>query len=235
MAGSLTVLKKEIRRQGDPVKAQFFRRFFRTGKGQYAEGDRFLGITVPVQRALAKKYRTVSVGDALQLLHSSYHEERLIALFLLVRHFQDGDAALQKQIYTAYLKNTAWVNNWDLVDSSAYHIVGPYLRNTDRRPLLRLAKSSLLWNRRIAIVATYDFIRRGDLAETFRIAAMLLDDQHDLMHKAVGWMLREAGKKEPGALRAFLKKYATRMPRTMLRYAIERFSRDERSRWLAKK
>lgn len=231
---SLAELRKELRQKANPAKAMLLQRFFKTGKGEYAEGDRFLGITVSVQRAFAKKYSAVSVSDSFRLLGSPYHEERLIALFLLVRHFEKGDEAMRRRIFESYLKATRFVNNWDLVDSSAYHIVGVYLVDRPRTLLTRLARSRLLWDRRVAIVATLAFIRRNDVVDTFRIASLLLKDKHDLMHKATGWMLREAGKKDPIALRVFLNRHATRMPRTMLRYAIERFSEPERLRYLKK-
>lgn len=232
MSTSLSALKKEIRSQANPAKAILLGRFFKTGKGGYAEGDRFLGIMVPTQRVLAKKYRDVTVADALRLLRSPYHEERLIALLLLIRHFEQGSPEEQKRIYTAYLQNTRHINNWDLVDLSSHRIVGAYLYQRSRQPLYQLARSQLLWDRRIAIIGTAAFIAGNDLDDTFRIATVLLKDKHDLIHKAVGWMLREAGKKDPEALRAFLQQHAPRMPRTALRYAIEKYSPRERRRFL---
>lgn len=232
MQTSLSALKKEIRRQANPAKAKFLQRFFRTGKGEYAEGDRFLGIIVPVSRSLARKYSDLALTDILRLLRSLFHEERIIALFLLVARFEKGNDLVRARIVRSYLASTRLVNNWDLVDSSAYQIIGAYLVDKKRTPLYRLARSKLLWERRIAMVATLAFIRRNDLDDTFKIAEMLLVDQHDLIHKAVGWMLREAGKKDPAALRVFLVRHASHMPRTALRYAIEKYSPRERRLFL---
>lgn len=229
---SLSALKKEIRKQANPAKAKFLQRFFRTGKGEYAEGDRFLGITVPVSRSLARKYSDLALTDILRLLRSPFHEERIIALFLLVARFEKGNDTVRTGIVRSYLASTHYVNNWDLVDSSAYQIIGAYLVDKKRTPLYRLARSKLLWERRIAMVATLAFIRRNDLDDTFKIAEILLADRHDLIHKAVGWMLREAGKKDPAALRAFLLRHASHMPRTALRYAIEKYSPRERRLFL---
>ncbi len=203
-------------------KAKVLRGFFKTGPGEYGEGDIFLGVTVPILRKLAKECRETGVTDALRLLRSPIHEERLLALFLLISRFTRGDRAMKSRIYEHYLKNTRFVNNWDLVDLSAPNIVGAHLAERSRLPLYALAGSKVLWERRIAIVATLFFIRANDVSATFKIAAILLDDEHDLIHKAVGWMLREAGKKDMQAEEAFLMRHYRSMPRTMLRYAIER-------------
>lgn len=223
-------LKKEIRALGTAPKAKASAWFFKTGKGQYGEGDVFIGVTVPQQRKLAKKYQTLLLTDIEKLLHRKEHEFRLTALFMLVLQFQKGDARLQKTIYDLYFRNTKWINNWDLVDSSASYIVGAHLYKNKKStaPLERLAKSKDVWERRIAILATAYFISQNQFTPTLRIAAKLVRDEHDLIHKAVGWMLREVGKKDIAVLEKFLQKHAATMPRTMLRYAIERFPRAKR-------
>lgn len=222
---------------GDATAARFALRFFKTGPGQYGEGDRFLGIRVPVLRDLARDCRDAGLEVALPLLQSAWHEARAVGLMLLVRLYRKGDEATRKRIYTLYLKSTRFINNWDLVDSSAEHIVGPWLadRPAERtRVLTRLARSKSLWERRIAILATFHYIKKGEAAETLRIAEMLLGDREDLIHKAVGWMLREVGKRVgETAAETFLRKHHRAMPRTMLRYAIERFGEDKRRRYLA--
>ncbi len=216
--------------------ARVARGFFKTAPGEYGEGDQFLGIKLPALRRFAKDMGDAGIEVALPLLKSGWHEARSLALILLVRAFQKGDAKTQKAIYDLYLKNTRFINNWDLVDMSAEHIVGAWLANkpTMRKAVLtRLAKSKLLWERRIAILATFHYIKKGDYAETFRLAQLLLKDDEDLIHKAVGWMLREVGKRigvEPQE--TFLKQFYRQMPRTMLRYAIERFSEPKRKRYL---
>lgn len=213
-------------------KAKVLRSFFKTGPGQYGEGDIFLGITVPVLRKFARECRETTVKQTVRLLRSPVHEERLLALFLLIALFEKGDDAVRKRIYELYLENVRFVNNWDLVDLSAPNIAGAYLAERSHRPLYRMARSRELWERRIAIVATYSFIRRNDLGDTFAIAEILLGDEHDLIHKSAGWMLREAGKKDQDALERFLKRHCRTMPRTMLRYAIERFPEKKRSSYL---
>lgn len=229
----MATIDQRLAAAGDPERAIHHQRFFRTGPGQYGHGDRFLGLTVPQARAIARQYRDLEVHDLSRLLDSEWHEARLVALMIAVDRFRRADAQERKAIYGFYLKKTARINNWDLVDLSAYHIAGEYLKDRSRAPLRRLARSRSLWERRIAIVATYAFIRSGELEETLRIAEMLLDDEHDLIHKAVGWMLREVGKRDVATLRAFLDRYAPRMPRTALRYAIERFPPAVRRRYLA--
>jgi 3-methyladenine DNA glycosylase AlkD len=224
----------ELSRLADPEKAKFLQRFFKTGPGQYGEGDVFAGITVPVIRKLVGKYRDIPLGDTVKLLQSPVHEERLLALFILVEKCRRGDDATRKHIYGLYRKNTRFINNWDLVDLSAEHIVGATLDGTDRAPLYRLARSKSLWERRIAILATFYDIKRGIPDHTLALADVLLSDRHDLIHKAVGWMLREVGKRcSPDTLREFLRTRYRGMPRTMLRYAIERFPADERAAYLA--
>ena len=225
-------LQKRLKALGDPRVAESSRRFFKTGPGEYGEGDRFRGIRVPVLRSLAKEYQTVTVPDAGRLLGSAFHEDRLLALLILVRLYTRGDEMLREEIYRLYLKNAKCINNWDLVDSSAEHIVGAFLWDRSRAPLGRLARSSDLWERRIAVMATFHFIKRGEFGETLAVARTLLSDREDLIHKAVGWMLREVGKRDPGAEEEFLKEHHKRMPRVMLRYAIERFPEAKRRRYL---
>ncbi len=224
----------EILQLTDPEKAKILQRFFKTGPGQYGEGDAFAGITVPVIRKLVRKYRDIPLGDTVKLLQSPVHEERLLALFILVEKCRRGDDATRKRIYNLYRKNTRFINNWDLVDLSAEHIVGAYLDGTDRAPLYLLARSKSLWERRMAILATFHDIKRGIPDHTLALADVLLEDRHDLIHKAVGWMLREVGKRcSPDTLREFLRTRYRSMPRTMLRYAIERFPADERAAYLS--
>ena len=211
-------------------------RFFKTGPGDYGEGDRFLGVVVPHIRKIVKRHRDASEKEVLKLLHSKYHEERLTALLILVEQFKRGDESRKKAIYDLYLGNTSFINNWDLVDLTAQHIVGEYLFGKDISVLTRLAHSKNLWERRIAMLSTYYFIRHSDSEATLRIAGLLLRDSHDLIHKAVGWMLREVGKRcSMESECRFLDAYAGVMPRTMLRYAVERFPKDLRSRYMSAK
>ncbi len=216
----------------NPAKAQALQRFFKTGPGEYAEGDRFLGVMVPQQRQVARQFDTLPVTQIQRLLRSEIHEERLVALLILVHRFEHGDRATRQRLFHLYLKNTRWVNNWDLVDLSAPRIVGVWLVDKKRHWLYRLAKSPSLWERRIALLAALAFIRLGDFRDTLALAAQLLDDPEDLIHKAAGWMLREVGKRDANTLETFLKQYGTKMPRTMLRYAIERFGPAKRLRFL---
>ncbi len=227
-------IKAELKWRANPEKAAFFPRFFKAGLGEYAEGDKFLGITVPNQRSIAKKYlKSISLTDTIGLLHESWHEERLTALFILVLKYQKGTAEERAKVVEIYLANTAHVNNWDLVDSSAPYILGNWLLDKkDRKILNKLASSKVLWERRIAIISTLEFIRNNQFADTLNLAEKLLGDKHDLMHKAVGWTLREVGKKAPELLTDFLDKHATTMPRTALRYAIERMSEKTRRHYL---
>jgi len=217
---------------GDPQKAQHSQHFFKTGKGEYGEGDIFLGIRVPPQRALAKRFKHATREDALDLLHSKYHEARLTALFLLVNLFNHADSQGKQQIYEDYLNNIQYVNNWDLVDSSALQIVGHYLFDKDRSHLETLARSDDLWERRVAIIASYYFIRQYEFQNTLTLAEILLHDKEDLIHKAVGWMLREVGNKSCSTEEEFLQKHYQTMPRTMLRYAIEKFPEARRQAYL---
>lgn len=231
---TLADVKAELQRLADPVRATHSLRFFRTGPGQYGEGDKFLGLTVPEMRTIARKFRELDDDAALELLASPWHEERLVALLLLVQGYKRGDETRRKKIHRAYLSNAArWINNWDLVDMSAEHVVGPHITADEIALLERLAKSTNLWERRIAIVSTFHFIKRNEFRPTLRIATILLKDSHDLIHKAVGWMLREVGKRDRKTLDAFLKKHYHKMPRTMLRYAIERHPERVRKRYLA--
>ena len=222
-----------LRQRADKSRVPGLQRFFKTGPGEYAEGDLFIGVTVPDLRRVCRECRGAAIPDILALLGSAVHEERLLALLLLVETFRRGTDETKREVYRLYLANTKFINNWDLVDSSAPHIVGAWLFTRSRAPLRRLARSSSLWERRIAIIATQFFIRNGDVGETFRIADLLLTDHHDLIHKAVGWMLREAGNRTPTAERRYLETRYPRMPRTMLRYAIEKFPEAERRRYLA--
>jgi 3-methyladenine DNA glycosylase AlkD len=228
-------IRAVMRRAADPLIAGQSRRFFKCGKGEYGEGDQFLGFRVATLRAFARQFDAISVIGMRVLLRSAFHEERLLALLMLVRKYDAGNAAERIALYRFYLANTRHVNNWDLVDSSAHLIVGAHLENRSRAPLYRLAKSASLWERRIAIIATFWFIRQGDCKDTLAIAALLLHDEQDLLHKAVGWMLREVGKRQPQYLRQFMDRHAATMPRTMLRYAIEKFSAAERARYLGRK
>ena len=218
----------------DAASVPVLQRFFKTGAGEYGEGDVFAGVKVPAMRAVCRECRGAGLDAIRPLLRSKVHEERSLALLLLVDAFTRGDEARRRAIYDLYLSHTAFINNWDLVDASAAQIVGGWLHDKSRAPLRRLAKSSSLWERRIAIIATFHFIKRGEFDETFRIADILLRDPHDLIHKAVGWMLREVGNRDGAAERRFLNDRYTKLPRTMLRYAIEKFPERERQRYLAR-
>ncbi len=230
----LAEIKKELEKCGNPEKKEILQRFFKTGKGEYGEGDVFLGATVPEQRSVAKKYAAASVSDIQQLLKSKIHEHRLTALLILVQNFEKGDEKVRKKIFDSYLKNTSRVNNWDLVDLSATKIVGAYLYDKDRKLLYKLAKSNNLWEKRIAIIATFYFIKNDDFADTLKLSEIFLKEKHDLMHKAVGWMLRELGKRNQSVEEGFLKKHYKTMPRTMLRYAIERFDEKKKKFYMGK-
>lgn len=225
-------VQDRLRGLGSPEAAALAARFFKTGAGQYGEGDIFLGLRAASMHGLAQEYQTLPLGEIAALLPSPVHEDRLLALLIMVRRFVRGDAVVRESLYELYLANTRHVNNWDLVDASAREIVGGYLADRSRKPLDRLAASSSLWERRISIVATHYFIRNGEFADTLRIAERLLEDREDLIHKAVGWMLREVGKKRQPTLETFLKRHGRVMPRTALRYAIERFPADLRRAYL---
>lgn len=229
---TLNQLKADLRKLATAERAKSSAWFFKTGPGQYGEGDQFIGVSVPDQRKVAKRYQDLALSDAEALLMSPIHEERLTALFILVSQFRRGDEKIQKEIYTFYIRNAKLVNNWDLVDSSAPYL-GYYLLKRDRSTLFRLAKSSNLWERRIAIMMTFAFIMEGESETTLEIADMLLHDDHDLIQKAVGWMLREVGKRvSQQAEEDFLAARYQTMPRTMLRYAIERFEPERRQQYL---
>ena len=225
-------IRRELDRLADPEKAVIHQRFFKTGKGEYGEGDVFRGIRVPEIRKLAKRHKDIPLKDTESLLRSPFHEDRALALMILVHRCAKGEGALRREIYSLYLTNTKYINNWDLVDMSAEHIVGAFLIDKDKEPLMRLAASNILWERRIAVMATFHFIKKGNFDETLMIAARLLNDPEDLIHKAVGWMLREIGKRDMPAEETFLKQHYLRIPRTMLRYAIERFPEAVRLAYL---
>jgi len=235
MSGRAAEAARRLRESAEPGRVEALQRFFRTEPGGYGEGDRFLGVRVPPIRALVRELRGMPPDDCAVLLRSPWHEERLLALLLMGDAFSRSGDPRRQEIYRLYMSSTAFVNNWDLVDASAPHIAGAWLLHRDRSPLYALARSADLWERRIAIVATQHFIRRGDLADTFRIAEVLLHDPHDLIHKAAGWMLREAGDRDRAREEAFLRQHVRSMPRTMLRYAIEKLPEERRLAWLAVK
>ena len=216
----------------DPEVAAHSKRYFKTAEGQYGFGDRFLGIRVPAIRQAVKIFHAAPLSDAEKLLKSEYHEVRLFALLLLVHRYTQGGALEQETIYHLYLNNTRYVNNWDLVDSSAPYIVGAFLDKRDRSVLYDLCQSKALWERRIAIMSTFYFIRKNQFDDALHIAEQLLSDKEELIHKAVGWMLREVGKRALTVEVAFLNEYYQKMPRIMLRYAIEKFSAPERLKYL---
>ncbi len=230
-------VQKELKSMADPDKAAILQRFFKTGPSQYGEGDIFIGVMVPQSRQVAQKFSQLPLGEVRTLLYSRIHEERLVALLILALRYSSavGSREEKEEIVRFYLDNINQVNNWDLVDLSAPNILGPHIVDRNRRRLLhRLAGSENVWERRIAILATYHFIRNGDFSDTLKIAEMLLHDRHDLIHKAAGWMLREVGKRDAAAEEAFLEKYWSVMPRTMLRYAIERMPESKRRRYKKK-
>ena len=228
---TLATLKRELAEAVDPDRAGNLA-WFKMGKGEYGEGDKFIGVSVPAQRAIADKYHHLELDEIDKLLKSRIHEHRFTALLILVAQYEAGDAAMQQRVFNFYLKHTHCINNWDLVDISAPYIAGEHLLFRSRRILFRLAKSPALWERRIAIVATAAFIDRGDLNDTFAIASRLLADKHDLIHKATGWMLREAGTHSRAEMIDFLKRNYSRMPRTALRYAIEQLPEPQRKKAL---
>jgi len=229
---TLTELREKISHLADKKQAAILSRFFKTGPGEYGEGDIFLGIKVPLTRSLAREGRDLPFLDLETLLESPLHEERLLALLILVHQFQKGGEDRQREIFLFYLNHTDRINNWDLVDLSAPHILGAYLYDHDKRIPRRLIRSKDLWERRLAVLASLYFIRRGVFMETLRIAEMLLGDPEDLIHKAVGWMLREVGKRDPETAEGFLRSHYHKMPRTMLRYAIEQFPEEKRLGYL---
>ena len=234
MSDKLKQLKADMRKLANPEKARLLSGYFKTGKGEYGEGDTFLGIMVPDQRRVAKKYADLLMSDLRKLISSRMHEERLVCLFILINRYKKADMQGKKEVVDFYLRNMRHINNWDLVDLSSGTVLGGYLIDRDRSILYEMAKSDDLWKRRIAIMSTFAFIRQNDFGDTLRIAEMLLNDSHDLIHKAVGWMLREIGKRDQAIEEAFLKKHYRKMPRTMLRYAIERFDEQKRKNYLRK-
>jgi len=229
---SVKEIQKKLKSLSNKEKARKHQSFFKTGPGEYGEGDIFIGVTVPELRKLAKEYKTIGINKIKQLLKSEIHEERLLSLFLLIHRYSRGDEPEIKRIYELYLKNTKFINNWDLVDSSAGQIVGNFLFDKSKKPLYDLVKSENLWERRISIISTFYFIKRNQFSNTLKISKILLSDKEDLIHKAVGWMLREVGKRDMSVEEEFLKKYYKNMPRTMLRYAIEKFPESKRQCYL---
>jgi len=229
---SLPEIKESLQKLADKNTAEVLQRFFKTGAGEYGEGDVFIGIKVPPLRKLAAEFQDTPLKSLRRLLKSEIHEERTLALMILVRQFARADENVRERIYDFYVAHTSFINNWDLVDGSAPYIVGPFLWKRDRSPLYVLAKSTSLWERRIAILSTFYFIRQNDFVDALKISELLLADEHDLIHKAVGWMLREIGKRDREVEESFLKTRCRTMPRTMLRYAIERFPESHRRRYL---
>ncbi len=232
----LNQLESILKQKSNPEKAKQLQRFFKTGKGEYGENDIFLGITVPEQRKIVKEFMELSIGEISLILGSKVHEKRLIALLILIEKYKKANKKKneeeKKQIFDFYLKNTKNINNWDLVDLSAPNIIGNYLINKDRQILYKLANSIHLWEKRISVISTFAFIRNSEFEDSLKISEILLNDKHDLIHKAVGWMLREIGKKNEKILEDFLKKHYKNMPRTMLRYAIEKFPESKRKGYL---
>ena len=232
----LNKLKQDLQRLRNPKKAKVLQGFFKTGRGQYGEGDIFLGITVLLQRKVARKYLVLKLSGLKELLSDNIHEYRLTALLILIGKYEKANEKEKAEIFDFYLKNTKSINNWDLVDLSAPKIVGDYLLDKfgERKVLYQFANSDDLWKKRIAVLATYAFIKTDQFEDTLKIAKILLNDEHDLIHKAVGWMLRELGKKNQEKEEKFLKRYYQIMPRTMLRYAIEKFDKEKRDFYLGK-
>ena len=228
----LEPLRAQLQMMADPLVAEHSQRFFKTGPGQYGEGDIFLGIRVPVLRRVAREYRELDLDQVEELLQSSLHEHRQIALFILVDQFKRGVRSHRHKVHALYSRNIVHVNNWDLVDPSAEHIVGAWLNDQSRSLLYRMARAQSLWERRIAVMATFHYIKQGHFTDTLRICQLLLNDREDLIHKASGWMLREVAKRDPATAEAFLGAHYHAMPRTMLRYAIEKFPEDKRQAYL---
>lgn len=235
MQPTCSQILKAVAAHGNSARAQSSRRFFKTGDGEYAADDKFIGITVPQIRLIAREFRSLPLTECKKLTRSPIHEARQAALIILTDQFTRGDKKTRGAIYKICMANTAYINNWDLVDISAPPIVGEYLLRRNWKPLVKFARSKLLWERRIAIVATYAFIRAGQFEPTIHIAEILLRDSHDLIHKAVGWMLREIGKRDVAVLKKFLAAHSQRMPRTMLRYAIEKFDAPTRAAYLSRR
>lgn len=231
---AISSVKKELLKNGDKEQAKHLSRFFKTGKGQYGEGDVFLGIKVPVQREIVKKFKDAELKEIQELLNDEIHECRLTGLLILVNRYKKAED--KKKIFDFYLKNTKRINNWDLVDLTAPNIVGDFLldKKKEREILYSLVKSKNLWERRIAVLSTFTFLRNKDYKDVLKISEILLKDEQDLIHKAVGWMLRETGKRDKDVEVSFLKKHHKKMPRTMLRYSIEKFSPREREFFMKK-
>ncbi len=229
-------MKKDLQKLADSKKGKELSRFFKTGKGEYGEGDIFLGIAVPEQRKIAKKYYELQLNKIQEFLSSKIHEHRLTSLFILISKFEKGNNKLKKEIFDFYLKNTRNINNWDLVDLSAPKILGAYMLNhpKEKKILYKFAKSKNLWEKRIAIISTFAFIKNNEFDDAIKIAEILLNDKHDLIHKAVGWMLREIGKRDQKTEEKFLKKHYKEIPRTMLRYAIEKFQKNKKEFYMKK-
>jgi len=227
------LVREDLIKESEPEYAERLQIFFKTGKGEYGEGDVFHGVRVPKQRKIAKKHSGVPIEEVLKLLHSEFHEERLTALFILVAKYQRGDNRKREKIVSIYLDNTDWVNNWDLVDSSAPKILGDWLQDRPREILYELARSESLWKRRISIISTFAFIDKGEYSDAIALAEILIDDDHDLIHKASGWVLREVGKNDEERLLSFLNKHSHEMPRTMLRYSIEKLEESKRKHYLS--
>ncbi|WP_449018040.1 DNA alkylation repair protein [Prevotella sp.] len=222
-------ITSELQALSNAEKREIFPKFFKAGKGEYGEGDRFLGVTVPNVRAIAKQHKDIALAEIQELIQSEWHEVRLCALIIMVEKSKKKDEALRKELFDLYLSQTKHINNWDLVDLSCRFIIGEYLLDKSRDILYQLAQSPLLWDNRIAIVSTYAFIRKGQLEDTYALSDLMMHHPHDLMHKAIGWMLREAGKRDSKRLYDYVMHHRADMPRTMLRYAIEKFSPTERS------
>ncbi|MGC2061537.1 MAG: DNA alkylation repair protein [Thermodesulfovibrionales bacterium] len=235
MASPLNKIRADLKLLRNPEKAKILSRFFKTGKGEYGEGDIFLGITVPEQRRIAKKYQDTTFDDLHELIAGRIHEHRLVALLILIEKYSKADISNKKSCVEFYIGHIPHINNWDLIDISAGKILGDFLMDKDKSLLYRLAHSENLWERRIAMMATFAFIRNNRYEDALKIAEILLQDSHDLIHKAVGWMLREIGKRDQPAEEEFLRKHYKVMPRTMLRYAIERFDENKRQFYMQKK
>jgi len=225
-------VKKDLKKLSNSKKAKIYQRFFKTGPGQYGEGDIFIGLTGPEQGQVAKKYSDLTLRELQKLITSKIHEHRAVSLIILKQQYKKGDCGIQDRIAKFYLKNKDHINNWDLVDISAPHILGHYLLDKDKSVLYQLVKSDSLWDRRISIISTYTFIKAGKFSDTKKLAVLLLKDTHDLIHKAVGWMLREMGKQNKAELLKFLDKYATKLPRTALRYSLEKLSEKKRKYYM---
>lgn len=232
MGNAVHEISERLREIAEPDRAAKHQRFFKTGEGEYGEGDKFIGVRVPLLRKLVREFRGLSLEEITTLLFSSWHEERLFALLMMGDSFKRGDDKQKEEIFILFMNSTSQINNWDLVDSSAPYIAGAWLFDRDRTPLFQFAESDNLWERRIAIISTQYFIRKNDFEDTLRISEILLKNKEDLIHKAVGWMLREVGNRNMHTEERFLKKHCKRMPRTMLRYAIEKFPEEKRQMYL---